>query len=94
MLCGFGVLIDYHENVHKAIFRNYGIESKITYFNMDHFNIFDMTASTEPIGDYVCNIQCISDQNNADNMGYHMIALILNMWIIFTLFIMFIWLII
>ena len=91
MFAGFGSYVFYHENTHKAVFRNYGIDSEINYFNLKNFNIFQMTATTTPIGEYSCNGQCVSDQNTVDIEGYHMLALVLNMWIIFTLLLMVTW---
>lgn len=90
MCSGLAIFVDYHENAHKAVFRNYGINSTINYFDLKHLNFWDLTATTTPIGNYTCDSWCISNQNHVEIQGYHTIALILNLWIIFALFIMYI----
>jgi len=85
LFMNIGMYVDYHENTHKAIFRNYGIDSKINYFDFKNFNFFSMTATTTPIEPYSCNANCVSDQNSADIIGYHAITILIAMWSIFVL---------
>ena len=85
LFMNIGIYVDYQENTHKAVFRNYGINSKINYLDFENFNFFSMTASTTPIEPYNCNANCISDQNAVDIMGYHIITILIAMWSIFIL---------
>lgn len=53
-----------HEKTHVEIYRHYGLESKVDYFNKD----FIVTTRAEG---NCPNEFCIAAQNNADNIGYH-----------------------
>lgn len=83
LFCGsMFVYLDYHENVHKEIYRSYGITSDINYFDLDMSNIWRVTATTTTTNNVTCNQFCITDQNNADNIGYHTAAIIGTLWIV------------
>jgi len=80
------IFISYHENAHKEVFRSYGIDSNIDYFNTGgNHSFWDFTATTTSTGNKACSAQCISDQNHVDIEGYHMIALIISLWMMTTL---------
>jgi len=63
----------YHENVHKEIFRSYGIDSTIEYnfLWMGGRTITNETCSTE---------QCTISHNQNEIIGYSLSALVVALW--------------
>ena len=81
-LLAFFSFISYHENTHQEIFRTYGIDSEIKYFNFNSSdNIGVFTATTTPLGNYsLCDGSCWDKQDFTDIIGYHIAVLLISLW--------------
>jgi hypothetical protein len=69
VLIGIFAFTYMHESVHKAIFTDYNINSKIKMFD-------GWDATTTPLGNYSnCKEDCILAHNINEAVGYHLITI-------------------
>jgi len=80
-LIGYGGLGYMHEQVHVEIYRHYGIDSHVEYFSSFPCLV---TYPDEPCP----NVQCISDTNMNEVVGYPLMVLYVFFGLLFVILIL------
>lgn len=68
-------LVAQHESAHQEIFTEYNISSKIS------INPYTLSGQTTKVGNGTCNADCQLAHNQNEIVGYHIMAMGLQLWI-------------
>ena len=82
MLLGIRLLVDYHEQVHQNVYKDYGINATIW---ISKTGLSGYTYSIQENAGRLCNRDCMMEQNLVENVGYHSMGILTNLWIMFVL---------
>jgi hypothetical protein len=79
------VMVHVHEQVHKEIYRTYGVESEIRY---DWIRMSWKTVANSTEAKNKCNEFCELAHNQNEIVGYHMTGLVSIIVFLFTIYLM------